>query len=172
MTPATPRARLAPVADDTPHDSCDAPTGTAQAQAFRSEKLIRFEHCDPAGIVFYPRYFVMINEVVEDWFQRGLGLDFAQMHMVQRLGIPTARVECEFKAPSRIGDKVDFDLEVQRIGRSSIALAVRGSAGGKERLSARLTVVLTSLPDLRPVAVSDALRAAIEPFRVAAPVAV
>ena len=28
---------------------------------FVSEKLIRFHHCDPAGIVFYPQIFFLEN---------------------------------------------------------------------------------------------------------------
>ena len=32
---------------------------------FERNKRVRFAHCDPAGIVFYPRYFEMLNELVE-----------------------------------------------------------------------------------------------------------
>ena len=31
---------------------------------FTTQRKVRFQHCDPAGIVFYPRYFEMINSVV------------------------------------------------------------------------------------------------------------
>ena len=34
--------------------------------SFESDKLIRFHHCDPAGIIFYPQYFILFNELVED----------------------------------------------------------------------------------------------------------
>ncbi|HEY1393321.1 MAG TPA: acyl-CoA thioesterase, partial [Methylibium sp.] len=34
---------------------------------FWRERQIRFSDCDPAGIVFYPQYFVMFNGLVEDW---------------------------------------------------------------------------------------------------------
>ena len=34
---------------------------------------IEWGHCDPAGIVFYPRYVELCNEMVEDWFADGLG---------------------------------------------------------------------------------------------------
>ena len=40
---------------------------------FHTRKLIRFSHCDPAGIGFYPRYVELVNEVVEDWCNDGLG---------------------------------------------------------------------------------------------------
>ena len=40
--------------------------------AFQREILVRFGHCDAAGWVFYPRYFEMISDFVEDWFEDGL----------------------------------------------------------------------------------------------------
>ena len=44
------------------------------AQVYRSTVLVRFADCDPAGIVFYPRYMEMFNALVEDWFREGLKL--------------------------------------------------------------------------------------------------
>ena len=38
------------------------------AAPFVSQVEVRFRHFDPAGIVFYPRYFEMINDFVEEWF--------------------------------------------------------------------------------------------------------
>src|SRR5205085_11874443 len=91
---------------------------------FVSEKLIRFHHCDPAGIVFYPQYFVLFNELVEDWFNEGLGVDFATFHTVDRLGVPMAHLECDFLAPSKIGETLTLTLRVKRIGRTSLVQAV------------------------------------------------
>ena len=45
---------------------------------FEREQLIRFSHCDPAGIVFFPQYFVLFNGHVEDWFDDGLALGYAK----------------------------------------------------------------------------------------------
>ena len=51
----------------------------SEAAAFRRERLIRFSDCDPAGIVFYPQYFVMFNGLVEDWVNDGLGIGYRQL---------------------------------------------------------------------------------------------
>ena len=48
---------------------------------FTTTVQVRFADVDPAGIVFYPRYFEMLNGAVEDWFAQQLGLDFATMHL-------------------------------------------------------------------------------------------
>jgi 4-hydroxybenzoyl-CoA thioesterase len=34
---------------------------------FARPHRIHFSECDPAGIVFYPQYFVLFNDLVEAW---------------------------------------------------------------------------------------------------------
>ena len=65
---------------------------------------ISFKHCDPAGIVFYPRFTEMLNDVVEHWFKYGLGCDFAVLHGSRGLAIPTVRLEIDFKRPAFLGE--------------------------------------------------------------------
>src|SRR5512138_1539960 len=112
---------------------------------YHRQKLVRFAHCDPAGIVFYPRYIELCNEVVEDWFAEGLGVPFPELHERRRLGVPAVRLEIDFAAPSRYGDVVLFRLAVVDVGRTSLTLALTGTCGGEERLRIRLKVVLLSL---------------------------
>ena len=128
------------------------------AAPFETDKLIRFHHCDPAGIVFYPQYFVLFNELVEDWFNAGLGLDFAAFHAVERLGVPMAHVECDFLSPSKIGERLRFRLAVAKIGRSSLTLSVEARAGDDVRVRATLVVVLASLETHRPAPIPAGLR--------------
>ena len=101
---------------------------------------IEFNHCDPAGIVFYPRYFEMTNSVVENFFADVLDCSFARM-MEERGGVPTARIEVNFHAPSRLGEKVDFALGITRIGSTSVGFRIVAAAGGIDRLTAELTLV-------------------------------
>ena len=98
-------------------------------RAFESEKRVRFQHCDPAGIVFYPQYFVLFHELIEDWFNCGLEVNYADLITFQRLGVPTVRLECDFVAPSKIGDTLQLRLAVRRVGTSSIALSLLAFSG-------------------------------------------
>ena len=125
---------------------------------FESAIRIRFHHCDPAGIIFYPQYFVLFNELVEDWFNEGLGIDFARYHTAGRHGIPMAHVECDFVAPSKVGEMLRFCLIVRRIGSSSLTLSVEAKAGDDVRVRATLVVVQASLDTWRAVPFSDELR--------------
>lgn len=129
------------------------------AEPFRTRQKVMFQHCDPAGIVFYPRYFEMINAVVEEWFERALGLSFAQMHGPRRVGVPTARIEAVFTAPSRLGDVLDLTLAVRRLGRASLDLAVAGSCAGVARFASALTLVHVDAGSLKAIRWPDELRA-------------
>jgi 4-hydroxybenzoyl-CoA thioesterase len=150
-------------------------------QHFQRERLIRFSDCDPAGIVFYPQYFVMFNGLVEDWFDEALGLPYADVLMRRRIGLPTVRVEAEFRAVSRLGDRVALSLGVERLGGRSLALELRctsagataaatadsagaataGAAASELRMSMRQVIVTTSLDTHRAVDIPADLRAAI-----------
>jgi len=119
---------------------------------FVSRQSVRFAHVDPAGIVFYPRYFEMLNAAVEDYFAQGVGVDFAVMHLERHLGVPTVKLETEFAAPSRLGDVLDFRIEVMRVGRSSADLAVEVRCGAETRIRVRLVLVCMDLKTGRPEA--------------------
>lgn len=131
---------------------------------FESDKLIRFHHCDPAGIIFYPQYFILFNELVEDWFTQGLNVSVVEQVINQRVGIPMGRVECDFLLPSRIGDILRFVLRVVRIGQSSMTLRIECRAGDELRVKAQLTVVFASLKTMRSVPIPADLRQRIEEF--------
>jgi 4-hydroxybenzoyl-CoA thioesterase len=123
--------------------------------------LIRFSDCDPAGIVFYPQYFVMFNGLVEDWVD-AMGIGYRHLIAEQRIGLPTVRLEADFRAVSRFGDSVTLALEVERLGTRSLTLALQCVGAGEElRMQMRQVLVTTSLETHRAIDVPAALREAI-----------
>jgi len=133
---------------------------------FRTRIHVRFAHCDAAGIVYYPRFFAMLALVVERWFD-GLGFTYRHMHMERHEGVPAVNIQCEFMHPSRLGDVLDFELVVERLGRSSFTLSVtaRGPAEDQDRLRARLVLAWAQLegaPKSRPI--PQSVRQAMEKF--------
>lgn len=117
---------------------------------FTTRRKVRFEHCDPAGIVFYPRYLEMINAVVEDWFSDALGIGFGELVASGR-GVPTVALETQFHAPSRLGDNLTFHLAPQAVGRTSLTLEITATSNDRQRLTARVTLVLIDLGSGRPL---------------------
>jgi 4-hydroxybenzoyl-CoA thioesterase len=129
---------------------------------FARPRRIRFSDCDPAGIVFFPQYFVMFNGFVEQWVDEGLGLSYAALLMQRRVGLPTVRLEADFRAVSRIGDDVTLALGVQHLGGRSIRLDLHcDGPDGQRRVSIKQVLVTTSLETHKAIEIPPDLRAAI-----------
>lgn len=133
---------------------------------FEKRHLIRFHHCDPAGIVFYPEYLVIIDELIEDWFTEGMNTSFADLHAKERIGVPAARIEVDFLSPSKIGDMLCLRLFVTRIGTKSFTLMVEASVDETVRLRAVLVRVVASLDGLLSIPIPDSLRVKLQPYLV------
>lgn len=131
---------------------------------------IRFGHCDPAGIVYYPQILTLFNHLVEDWVETGLGIPYAPLVTERRVGLPTVRLEVDFRAVSRMGEDVAFGLAVERLGGKSITLAIDvhgpSPAAGERplRVQARKVLVTTDLDTHRAIALPPDLRDAVRAF--------
>jgi 4-hydroxybenzoyl-CoA thioesterase len=111
---------------------------------YRRRIPVEFNHCDPAGIVFYPRYLEMTNSLVENFFREMMDYPFARM-MSEGVGTPTVKLEMDFRAPSRLGDLLDWTLEVRRLGRTSAKIRISAEGEGTLRLQGHVTLVFASL---------------------------
>jgi 4-hydroxybenzoyl-CoA thioesterase len=85
---------------------------------FTKQEKIKFKHIDYAGIVFYPRFLEMVNDLVEDWFEEALDRPFSKMHETN--GIPTVDLKVQFKAPARLGEVITKKLWVKELRNSSV----------------------------------------------------
>ena len=138
--------------------------------AFRARILVRFADCDPAGIVFYPRYLEMVNAFVEDWCREGLKLSMNELISVRRWGLPTVHLNIDFFGPSRMGERLCASLGVHRLGRSSIHLeVVFKGPDGSDRMRARIVLVLTELDAHRARPIPEDLRARIAAYCIPTP---
>ncbi|ABE35669.1 thioesterase superfamily protein [Paraburkholderia xenovorans LB400] len=132
--------------------------------SFERPVRIRFSHCDPAGIVFFPQYLVMTNALVEDWFNEGLHIDYAQMIAQRRVGLPIVKLDCEFSRPSQMGETITLTLHVVAIGRRSISLEIVGHCNGESRFRAKQVLVTTSLESGTSIDIPTDIASALATF--------
>lgn len=125
---------------------------------------IRFTHTDPAGYVFFPRFFEKFQAAIEDWFNVALGVDYAGLFLEQGMGLPTAHTECAFLKPCLLGEMLDIAVILKRVGSTSITVAFIGSVANEQRLQAESVLVLIDLKDGRPVAIPAELRNKLENY--------
>ena len=132
--------------------------------AFTRTVQIRFSHCDPAGIVYFPHYFDMFNGLIEDWYTEELHVKYADLILHEQHGFPFVHIETDFKVPSRMGERLDLTLLIEKIGRSSLTLAIVGHRDGIECLRARTVTAMMSLASRQSVELPAALRRAFEAY--------
>lgn len=131
---------------------------------FRVDRRVRFADVDAAGIVFYPRYFEMINACIEDWFETGLGHGFDAMIVKGHHAVPLAHIEVDFKAPSRLDDELALKLAVTDVGRSSFKLTITAWHEDEVRMIARPVLVYIDSEKHAPVRIPEILRAKMLTF--------
>ena len=131
---------------------------------WHKQETVRFGHCDPAGIVFYPRYFEMLNALIEDWFTQGLGVNYTDLLGPRRVGVPTVSLQSNFKRISRMGDVLTQTIAVKSLGRTSVTLTAEfsGADDGLLRVSFEQVLVCTDLNTHLPQPFPADLRAALE----------
>jgi 4-hydroxybenzoyl-CoA thioesterase len=97
--------------------------------------------CDPAGIVFYPRFYAWMDNV-SHVLAREMGIPREAMIPpgAELLGFPVVGTQAQYIAPARIDDLLEVRTRVAHIGRTSLSLRheiVRIEADGAETLLVR-----------------------------------
>ena len=92
----------------------------------RRDVRIVWGDCDPAGIVFYPRYFEMFDTSTTALFERALGMTkFQFVKAYNSVGYPMVDTRARFLLPTRYGDDVVIETTVTEIRRSSFDIRHR-----------------------------------------------
>ena len=133
-------------------------------KTFRVEYPIRLSHCDPAGQVYFPRFFDLLHDAMEDWFNLALQERFADLLMTQQLGTPTVSTQCDFLSPARFGDVLAIDLCVARMGSSSIELEFNASIEGRACLKCRHTICMFSKETRKAIPIPEPLRSRMQSY--------
>jgi len=99
---------------------------------YRRQLKIEWGHCDPAGIVFNPRFFEFFD--ANSWllFETALGLK--QQHLASTygiVGIALVDARANFLKPAKFGDTIEIASQISEFRRSSFDVEHRISIGGE-----------------------------------------
>ena len=90
--------------------------------------------CDPAGIIFYPRYFEIFDTSTTVLFERALGMNkIAYLKHYNFAGYPMVSAQARFLQPTRFGDEIAIETRVSEFGRSSFKIEHRLMKGARWR---------------------------------------
>jgi 4-hydroxybenzoyl-CoA thioesterase len=88
-----------------------------------TRRLIEWSACDPAGIVYYPRYAEMFDANTNALFEAATGLGKRALQArYYVVGWPMVDTSTSFRTPATYGDEVVVASHVSRFGGSSIEL--------------------------------------------------
>jgi 4-hydroxybenzoyl-CoA thioesterase len=99
----------------------------------RNVRTTRIEwcDCDPAGIIFYPRYFEIFDTGTTALFERALGMSkIAYLKAYDFAGHPVVETRARFRQPTRFGDNISIETKLVECGGSTFKLEHRISKGG------------------------------------------
>ncbi len=94
---------------------------------------IEWGDCDPAGIIFYPRYFAMFDHSTTMLISAASGITKAQLFKRHSdfAGYPVLTTQAKFIFPTTFGDDVEIHSAFTKVGRSSFEISHRLTKNGK-----------------------------------------
>jgi 4-hydroxybenzoyl-CoA thioesterase len=128
---------------------------------------VTFGDCDPARLVFYPRFF--------EWFDKAAWALFSAAGFSPRkIGLilfPLVDVKAKFSAPVRWGERLEIATTVLGWRRSSFRLLHEARVGGAVRLSSDETRVWARPTEqgIEALAVPEEVKAALPARAAGAP---
>ena len=109
----------------------------------RRDVQIQWGDCDPANIVYYPRYFGMFDDSTSVLFEKA---GFSKQDLVHKyglVGIPMVDTRAKFYIPSTYGDWITIETKIENIKRSSFEVkhdVYKGEAFAIEAFETRVLV--------------------------------
>ncbi len=92
---------------------------------YRYERQVEWGDCDPAGIVFYPRYLAMFDANTAGLFA-SVGLPIPELIRKHGIvGMPLVDVQAKFYRPSRFGDCITIESWIEEWGRAKVIVGHR-----------------------------------------------
>src|ERR1700742_5143596 len=85
----------------------------------RRDVQIQWGDCDPANIVYYPRYFAMFDDSTSIMFEAAGFSKQAIGHKYGLVGIPMVHTRAKFYNPSTHGDWLPIETRNESVKRSS-----------------------------------------------------
>src|SRR3954462_4175727 len=105
------------------------------ARPFVIDEYVRWSDVDFAGIIFYGAY-VRFFEIAETELFREAGLPYSEVFDRFDIWLPRVHLDCDFKYPARLDDRLRVAAYFTRFGNSSIGLNFDVIVAEKKKLAA------------------------------------
>ena len=119
---------------------------------------IRYSDCDPQGIVFNGNYARYWDDALTDWFEEA-GLGGGELGG-SGADVVAARIEMDFRASAGLGDTLETDIAVERIGNTSmtVGFATKRLSDDMVVTEGREVLVFVDPDNFRPTTVPEMVK--------------
>lgn len=126
--------------------------------AIHISRTILFGECDPAGIVYTPRFTDFALEATHQALSERLGKPCIRALNEADLATPVRHTEIDYLHPLRYDQRLQQSVVIREIGKHSYTFEVVGYAGEKTIYRATISYVTLSSQTLQKVPVPAWLR--------------
>lgn len=111
---------------------------------FIYQRRVEFADTDMAGMVHFSSFFCFLEEA-EHHFLRSIGLSVMSKIEEKPCGMPRVSAHLDFVLPARFEDLLDIAIEVENVGKSSIAYLGKILRQGQVLATGKIVVVLCEM---------------------------
>jgi 4-hydroxybenzoyl-CoA thioesterase len=132
------------------HDTTASAAAAPAGLVLRREIRVEWGDCDPAQIVFYPRYLAFFDASTA-WLFEAAGIPKTELpRRFDIVGLPLVDVQAKFLLPCRFGDRLSAECNVREWRRSSFIVEHRLLREGKLAVQGHETRVWAGVDPARP----------------------
>ncbi len=120
---------------------------------------VRWNDCDPFGIIYYGAY-IRLFQVAEEELFRECQLPYTALREERGVWIPRKAISMEFHSPAQLDEQVAVQVHISRMGNSAMTMQfeVYRASDRVHRASGTLTVVAVDKPTMKPKPIPDDVR--------------
>jgi acyl-CoA thioester hydrolase len=133
---------------------------------FTHRLRVRFNECDPQGVVFNANWFVYFDVAFNELWRAAVG-DYARYVAETGFDAVVGEATARFLAPARFDDEVELALTVVRLGTTALTTEITATVDGRVCVEGRLRHVVIATATGAKAPIPDDLRAGLARYAAA-----
>ncbi len=130
---------------------------------YQEEITITFDEADPAGILFFGRFFNLAHRLIES-FVRASGISWKNWYDHPEWAVPIRHSNADYQKPLMVGETYMAKLNVQKLGDSSVTFGIYFYDGDTVCAHITTTHVFITKPDMKKRSIPDEIREKLKPY--------
>jgi acyl-CoA thioester hydrolase len=139
------------------------------SEPFRHRVRVRFNECDPQGVVFYANYLMYVDVAMTEFWREAIG-GYAAM-LESGTDVMVAEATLRYRESARFDDEVDVVIWATRLGTTSVisGYTLERAADGVLLVEGELRQVFVDGCTYEKSAMPDPVREGLDRYRMEEP---